>query len=61
MLEMLFPEAPYEMGIDRPLRIDSQGLVNLPEGPGLGAVPDWSYIEAHRVGVSQTVTFESPS
>ncbi len=61
MLEMLFPEAPYEMGIDRPLRIDPQGLVHLPEGPGLGAVPDWSYIEAHRVGVSQTVTLESPS
>ncbi len=56
MIEMLFPEAPYELGIDRPVRIGSDGFVHLPEGPGLGAEPDWAYIEAHASGPSMAVT-----
>jgi L-alanine-DL-glutamate epimerase-like enolase superfamily enzyme len=52
MIEMLFPEAPYECGIDRPARIGADGLVHLPDGPGLGALPDWSYIHAHAVGAA---------
>jgi len=50
MIEMLFPEAPYECGVDRPARIAADGLVHLPTGPGLGALPDEDYIAAHRVG-----------
>ena len=50
MLEVLFPEAPYEGGVDHPARIGADGLVHLPDGPGLGALPDWSCIHAHAVG-----------
>lgn len=53
MIEMLFPEAPYECGVDRPARIAADGWVHLPEGPGLGALPDGSYIQAHAVDVGR--------
>jgi L-alanine-DL-glutamate epimerase-like enolase superfamily enzyme len=52
MIEVLFPEAPYERGIDRPARISADGLIHLPEGAGLGALPDWDYIRAHAVSPS---------
>jgi len=47
MIEVLFPEAPYEYGMTDYLRIAADGRVHLPEGPGLGATPDWAYIDAH--------------
>jgi L-alanine-DL-glutamate epimerase-like enolase superfamily enzyme len=50
MIEVLFPEPPYEYGLDRYMRIGADGLVRLPEGPGLGAEPDRAYIEANRRG-----------
>ncbi len=50
MIEVLFPEAPYEHGIDRPARIGADGLMHLPDGPGLGALPDWTFVRAHAVG-----------
>jgi L-alanine-DL-glutamate epimerase-like enolase superfamily enzyme len=50
MIEVLFPEPPYEYGIDRYMRIADDGLIHLPAAPGLGASPDWAYIEAHRTG-----------
>lgn len=52
MIETLFPEAPYEHGIDRPARIGADGLMHLPDGPGLGALPDWPFIRAHAVGAA---------
>jgi L-alanine-DL-glutamate epimerase-like enolase superfamily enzyme len=47
MIEVLFPEAPYEYGASRYARIASDGRIPLPDGPGLGAEPDWAYIEAN--------------
>jgi L-alanine-DL-glutamate epimerase-like enolase superfamily enzyme len=48
MIEVLFPEAPYEYGASDYLRIAGDGLVHLPPGIGLGAAPDLAYIRAHR-------------
>ncbi|MEN9774034.1 MAG: hypothetical protein RL322_1104 [Pseudomonadota bacterium] len=48
MVEVLFPEAPYEYGMDRYPRIGPDGMLHLPPGPGLGAEPDWAYIERSR-------------
>ena len=30
--------------------IDSEGMVSVPEGPGLGIAYDWGYIEKHATG-----------
>jgi L-alanine-DL-glutamate epimerase-like enolase superfamily enzyme len=30
---------------------DRDGSLPVPEGPGLGVVPDWDFIEAHRTGL----------
>lgn len=48
MIEVLFPESPYECGVDRPARIGADGMFHVPDAPGLGARPDWAYIDAHR-------------
>lgn len=61
MIEVLFPEAPYEYGATRYLRIADDGLVHLPPGPGLGAEPDWTYVDAHRTDAPSTVTPPSPA
>ena len=50
MVEVLFPEAPYEYGLQHYTRLGDDGLVHLPAVPGLGGVPDWAYIDAHRCG-----------
>ncbi|MCZ4314316.1 mandelate racemase/muconate lactonizing enzyme family protein [Comamonadaceae bacterium G21597-S1] len=50
MLEVLVPQAPYHYGLREYLRVDADGMVRLPVGPGLGGQPDWAYIEAHRTG-----------
>ncbi|MEO7241873.1 MAG: enolase C-terminal domain-like protein, partial [Variovorax sp.] len=49
MLEVLVPEAPYHYGLRDYLRVNSDGSVQVPDAPGLGAEPDWAYIESHRV------------
>ena len=38
------PETDYEYELDRPLRPGADGLMRAPEGPGLGALPDWERI-----------------
>jgi len=48
MIEVLFPEAPYEFGIEHYARIGPDGMLHLPQGHGLGTEPDWSYIERNR-------------
>lgn len=48
MLEVLVPQLPYHYGLREYLRVDADGMVRLPAGPGLGGEPDWAYIEAHR-------------
>lgn len=48
MLEVLVPQAPYRYGLRSYLEVDADGWIRLPSGAGLGGVPDWDYIEAHR-------------
>ncbi len=48
MIEVLVPQEPYHYGLQEYLRVDPDGCVRLPDRPGLGALPDWAYIEAHR-------------
>ena len=49
MIEVLFPEEPYRYGLNRYAGIGDDGLMHLPDGPGLGAEPDWAYIDAHPI------------
>ena len=50
MIEVLVPQAPYHYGLREGdyLRVGADGMVHLPDAPGLGAQPDWAYIESHR-------------
>lgn len=48
MIEVLVPQQPYHYGLRDYLRVGSDGCVQLPDAPGLGAQPDWQYIDAHR-------------
>ena len=50
MLEVLFPEPPYQFGLTRYPALAPDGRLNLPAGPGLGVELDWDYIESHRTG-----------
>ena len=50
MIEVLVPEAPYQYGLTSYLRVGSDGRVHVPAQAGLGAEPDWPYIESHRTG-----------
>jgi len=48
MIEVLHPEAPYQYGLTSYLRVGADGWVHVPAPAGLGAEPDWHYIEGHR-------------
>lgn len=50
MIEVLVPQEPYHYGLRDYLRVGPDGCVHLPDAPGLGGEPDWSYIETHRTG-----------
>lgn len=55
-IEILVPESGYNFALPSYLAPDADGHVHLPDGPGLGVVPDWDYIHAHLVpGSDQTV------
>jgi L-alanine-DL-glutamate epimerase-like enolase superfamily enzyme len=55
-IEILVPESGYDFALSRYLAPDAQGFVHLPDGPGLGAEPDWDYIRDHTVpGTDQTL------
>ena len=44
--EQPVPETDYEYETGAPPRADDEGIVHAPDGPGLGAIPDWERIEA---------------
>jgi L-alanine-DL-glutamate epimerase-like enolase superfamily enzyme len=50
-LESLYPDPVHGTGAAVAVEIDSAGLVHAPDQPGLGAVVDTGYIEAHRLTV----------
>ena len=48
MIEVLFPLAPYQFGLQAYAGVDAHGTMHLPQQTGLGGEPDWGYIERHR-------------
>ena len=48
MVEVLYPEPPYQYGLMHYMEMGPDGLFHLPDAPGLGGQPDWEYIESHR-------------
>ena len=46
-MEILVPETRYEYGLKGYPKIDEQGYMHAPGGPGLGVEIDWDYIENH--------------
>ena len=47
LIEVLVPEKGYEYGLKTHIRVDTDGYLSVPQGPGLGAEIDWDYIKAH--------------
>lgn len=43
----VLPETRYEYGLKRYPKIDGEGYMHAPGGPGLGVEIDWDYIENH--------------
>jgi len=48
MVEVLYPEAPYQYGLTNYMTMGPDGLFHVPDAAGLGGEPDWKYIESHR-------------
>jgi len=48
MIEVLYPEAPYQYGLTNYMRMAPDGLFHVPDAAGLGGHPDWEYIKSHR-------------
>lgn len=44
--ELPVPYDAYEFGVENPFRLDKQGLVHLPEAPGLGIAVDWKALDS---------------
>jgi L-alanine-DL-glutamate epimerase-like enolase superfamily enzyme len=49
--EVLLPDATQKYGLVDDLEVDREGLVRVPEGPGLGAKIDFDLIERKKVAV----------
>lgn len=49
-IEVLVPEEKYGYGLKSPIRVDPDGFVSVPPGPGLGAEIDWDYVKSHTTG-----------
>ena len=47
--EVLLPDAVQKHGLVRDLEIDANGLVHVPDGPGIGAEIDFELIERNKV------------
>lgn len=59
-IEILVPESGYDFAMPAYLAPDADGFVHLPDGPGLGWVPDWGYIQAHLVpGSDRTIEWQA--
>ncbi len=43
--EVLVPASTFEFGIKQPLKVDADGTIALPPGPGLGVELDWDAID----------------
>ncbi|MGH7264250.1 MAG: enolase C-terminal domain-like protein [Candidatus Rokuibacteriota bacterium] len=47
--EAMIPAELFDFGLAAPLRIDGDGYVRVPEGPGLGVEVDWALLERHTL------------
>ncbi|KAA9153447.1 mandelate racemase [Amycolatopsis acidicola] len=47
--EQLVPERFFHFPACEPVKIDNEGFVHLPDGPGIGRELDWDYIAHHKV------------
>ena len=56
------PYEPYEFGVTNPIRIDDDGFVSPPAGPGLGIDVDWQEVDASTfASFSCSVTSPDPA
>ena len=51
VFEVLLPDATQKYGLAEDLAVDREGMVRLPEGPGLGAKIDFELIERKQTAV----------
>jgi L-alanine-DL-glutamate epimerase-like enolase superfamily enzyme len=49
--EVLLPDGAHKYGLVEDLTVDGEGLVYVPDGPGLGAQIDFDLIERMKVAV----------
>jgi L-alanine-DL-glutamate epimerase-like enolase superfamily enzyme len=45
--EWMVPESVWNFGVKETIKLDNQGYVHVPKGPGLGLEVDWEYIDSH--------------
>lgn len=43
------PEGLWDFGVKETIKLDKEGYVHVPKGPGLGLEPDWEYIDSHTI------------
>jgi L-alanine-DL-glutamate epimerase-like enolase superfamily enzyme len=48
-VEILVPESAYDFGLTASCNVDAEGVIHVPQGPGLGIELDWEAIEASVV------------
>ena len=51
MFEVLMPDGAHRYGLAEEIRVDGDGRVHAPEGPGLGAAIDFDLIRAKTISV----------
>jgi L-alanine-DL-glutamate epimerase-like enolase superfamily enzyme len=47
--EILIPQEPFSFGVKNPIAIDSEGMVTVPDTPGLGAEIDFDLLENNLI------------
>lgn len=45
--EWMVPEGIWDFGVKKSIKLDEEGYVHVPKGPGLGLEVDWEYINTH--------------
>jgi L-alanine-DL-glutamate epimerase-like enolase superfamily enzyme len=48
--EFPVPPEPYEYAVENPFRLQSDGYIDAPTGPGLGIVVDWERMQSAAIG-----------
>ena len=51
MFEVLMPDGAHRYGLAEEIRVDSEGKVHAPQGPGLGAAIDFDLIRSKTISV----------